>query len=89
MQIVSAHINSIYFCFFLCSASELLTEAGLSSIFLEYIDGTRLVELRRLLKKKKNRNVVLSVFHATCFETVSRMYLYQARKSRGDLFTPL
>ena len=53
MQIVSAHINSIYFCFFLCSASELLTEAGLSSIFLEYIDGTRLVELRRLLKKKK------------------------------------
>ena len=27
-----------------CSASELVTEDGLSPIFLEYIEGTRLVE---------------------------------------------
>jgi len=53
-------MNSIYFCFFLCSASELLTEAGLSPIFLEYIEGTRLVELCRLFK------IFQSLFQATC-----------------------
>ena len=56
------HMNSIYFCFFLCSVSELLTEAGLSSIFLEYIEGTRLVELCLLFKNFQ------SLFQATCFE---------------------
>lgn len=34
----------VFFFFFFFSASELVTEDGLSSPFIEYIEGTRLVE---------------------------------------------